>query len=56
MAGALGGDAQAPLAGEVDDGDDVGDGLGLGDGGRALVDGEVPRLPRARPNRRRRAR
>ena len=49
MAGALGGDAQAALAGEVDDGDDVGDGLGLGDGGRALVDGEVPRLPRLVP-------
>jgi hypothetical protein len=49
VAGALGGDAQAALAGEVDDGDDVGHGLGLGDGGRTLVDGEVPGLPRLVP-------
>ena len=44
VAGALGGDAQAALAGELDDGDDVVGGRGDGDRGGALVDGEVPGL------------
>jgi hypothetical protein len=45
VAGALRGNGEALLAGEVDDGLDVGDGLGLRDRDRPLVDGEVPRLP-----------
>ncbi len=49
VAGALGGDAEAGLAGEADEGDDV---IGVG-GDRdvvgALVDGEVPGRPRRVP-------
>ena len=45
VAGALGGNAHAARrAGELHDGDDVRHGLGLGDGDRALVDGQVPGL------------
>ena len=42
VAGALRRDAQAALAGEVDDRDDVGGVGGEGDGGGPLVDREVP--------------
>ena len=45
MAGALGGDAQAARGRVADDVDDVLLGLGQGDGGGALIDGEVPRHP-----------
>jgi hypothetical protein len=47
MPGALRGHAKAPVAGEVHHGHDVGHRLGLGDGGRLLVYGEVPGLTRA---------
>ena len=43
VAGALRGDPQAGLGGDADDGGDLGGGAGYGDGGRALVDGDVPR-------------
>jgi hypothetical protein len=46
VAGALRGDAQAALAGEVDDGHHVGDGGGRRDQRGPLVDREVPRATR----------
>jgi hypothetical protein len=51
VAGALGGDAQAGGAGELDDRHHVVDVLGQGHEGGTLVDGEVPRLPRLVPRR-----
>ena len=45
MAGALRGDPQAEAAGGADERDDLLDGLRHGDGGRALVDREVPGHP-----------
>ena len=49
VAGALRRDAQPTLAGEVDDGRDVGGALRQRDGRRPLVDGEVPSLARLVP-------
>ena len=46
MTGALGGDPQVALAGELDRGGDVLRRLGKGNRGRPLIDGEVPRSPR----------
>ena len=45
----LRGDAQTLLTGELDHRDDVGVGQREGDGGRPLVDGEVPCAPRLVP-------
>ena len=43
VAGALRRDPEAGLRGDPDDGGDLGRGPGHGDGGGALVDGDVPR-------------